>query len=163
MSVDIVDRIPLLLEFSEEQLETLRPIIEEVSYQEGEVIFHQGDHAKYLYFIVDGEVSIRFKPDDGPVIPVADIEGGDIFGWSSALGSQVYTSGAVCTKTGNFMRLEGERLKKICHDDPETGILILDQLAGVIAQRLRGTHQQVVELLHRGLQGESHQSQGEIQ
>lgn len=61
MSVDIVDRIPLLLEFSEEQLETLRPIIEEVSYQEGEVIFHQGDHAKYLYFIVDGEVSIHLN------------------------------------------------------------------------------------------------------
>lgn len=162
MSPDIINRIPLLLEFSAEQREALRLLIEETSCREGEVIFCQGDEAKYLYFIIDGEVSIRFKPDDGPVISVADIEKGDIFGWSSALGSQVYTSGAVCTKTGNLMRIEGESLKKLCHQDPKTGILILDQLAGVIAQRLRGTHQQVVELLHRGLRNGVHPSQGEV-
>jgi hypothetical protein len=47
--------------------------------------------------------------------------------------------------------MEGEELKNLCQEHPETGILILNRLASVIAQRLRGTHEQVVELLHRGL------------
>jgi hypothetical protein len=47
--------------------------------------------------------------------------------------------------------MEGEELKNLCQEHPETGILILNRLAGVIAQRLRSTHEKVVELLHQGL------------
>lgn len=158
MMNDIVERLPLLREFSEDQIEVLLPLIEETTYRKGEVIFKQGGQAKYLYFVLDGEVSIRFNPDDGSEITVADVREGDIFGWSAAMGSQMYTSGAICTESGHFFRVEGENLKTLCREYPETGILVLNQLAGVIAQRLRGTHQQVVELLHHGLNGHrSHQ------
>ena len=154
MTEDFVKRMPLLEGFAEDQIEILRPLVVEVAYQAGDVIFRQGDPAKYLYFVVDGEVSIRFNPEDGPVITVTNVKPGDIFGWSATMGSRAYTSGAVCTKPGEFFRLEGESLKNLCQEYPETGILILNQLASVIAQRLRGTHQKVVELLHQGLNHE---------
>ena len=162
MKTNIVERLPGLMDFTEEQVEVLRPFIEEAYYQKGQVIFNQGDVAHYLYFVVDGEVSILFNPEDGPVITVATVSKGDIFGWSSTLGSQHYTSGAVCSETGSFLRLEGDSLRGLCQENPETGILILNKLAGVIAQRLRGTHQQVVQMLQHGINhrhptGEEHE------
>ena len=154
MKQDLLDRFALIEGFSEDQIKIFGPLLEDVSYQSNEVIFQQGDQANYLYFVLEGKVSIQFNPEDGPVLCVAEVDEGDVFGWSSALGSACYTSSAVCLEGGIFIRMDGKELKKICQDHPETGILILNRLAGVIAQRLRGTHDQVVGLLHRGLNGD---------
>ena len=151
MDAALLDRFALIEGFSKEQVAILDPMIDDVRFDVDQVIFSQGDLADYLYFVIDGRVSIRFKPEDGPVLSVADVKQGEVFGWSSALGSKCYTSSAVCTEGGLFVRIPGEDLKKLCKDFPETGILILNRLAGVIAQRLRGTHEQVVALLHHGL------------
>jgi CRP/FNR family cyclic AMP-dependent transcriptional regulator len=151
MDAALLARFALLEGFSQDQVEILSPIMLDVQYQAHQTVFEQGARADYLYFVIDGRVSIRFKPEDGPVLAVADVREGGVFGWSSALGSTCYTSSAICTKDGLFVRIAGEDLKTLCQDYPNTGILILNRLAGVIAQRLRGTHDQVVELLHKGL------------
>ncbi len=151
MDMDQVGQFALLEGFSEEQMDLLRPLIENVRYETDQIIFKQGDKADYLFFVVDGKVSIQFDPEDGPVLTVSEVNQGGVFGWSSALGSASYTSAAVCTECGHFIRMDGEELKNLCQEHPETGILILNRLASVIAQRLRGTHEQVVALLHRGL------------
>lgn len=153
MDRDLLARFALIEDFSEEHVEVLKPIIEDVRFDIDQVIFYQGDPANYLYFVLDGKVSIRFKPEDGPELTVSDVDRGDVFGWSSALGSHMYTSSAICLESGLFIRVEGEDLKSLCQEHPETGILILNRLAGVIARRLRGTHEQVVALLNRGLNG----------
>ena len=36
-------------------------------------------------------------------------------------------------------------------DDPDTGVIILERLAEVIAQRLQKTHAYVVAMLHEGI------------
>jgi CRP/FNR family cyclic AMP-dependent transcriptional regulator len=151
MSKDLLEQFALIEGLTEDQINVLQPLIEDVNYQTDQVIFNQGDRANFLYFVLEGKVSIRFNPEDGPVLSVAEVDRGGVFGWSSALGSESYTSGAVCTEGGVFIRMEGDKLKNLCQEHPETGILILNRLAGVIAQRLRGTHEKVVELLHRGL------------
>jgi len=151
MNKELLDRFALIEGFTENQINLLSPLIDDVNYEADQVIFNQGDRADFLYFVLEGKVSIRFNPEDGPVLTVAQVEQGDVFGWSSAMGSDSYTSSAVCTECGVFVRIEGEELKTLCQEHPETGILILNRLAGVIAQRLRGTHEQVVGLLNRGL------------
>jgi CRP-like cAMP-binding protein len=151
MDAAIIERLAFLEGFSQDQVEYLSPIMDRVEYHSGQKIFSQGDRADYLYFIIEGRVSIQFKPEDGPVLTVANLEEGGIFGWSSALGSAFYTSSAIATENGLFVRLAGEDLKTLCQDQAETGILILNKLAAVIAQRLRSTHEQVVALLKKGL------------
>ena len=153
MDSEILARFALIEDFTQEQVEVLKSIIEDIKFDADQIIFNQGDRAEFLYFVLDGRVSIRFKPEDGPELKVSELDQGDVFGWSSALGSHAYTSSAICTESGLFIRLEGEELKNLCQEFPETGILILNRLAGVIAQRLRGTHEQVLALLHRGLNG----------
>lgn len=151
MNTELLNRFALIEGFTEDQINLLRPLIEDVIIATDQVIFDQGDRANFLYFVLEGKVSIRFNPEDGPVLSVAELDEGDVFGWSSALGSECYTSSAICTEGGIFIRMEGDELKNLCQEHPETGILILNRLAGVIAQRLRSTHEKVVELLHQGL------------
>ena len=115
------------------------------------VIFEQGDLAEFLYIVVNGEVIVSFKPDDGPAIIVARIQPGGVVGWSAALGSRMYTSGASCIGDTRLLRIRGSDLRKLCEQYPETGVILLDRLAAVIAQRLTSTHDQVLALLELGL------------
>jgi CRP-like cAMP-binding protein len=84
---------------------------------------------------------------------VARIQKGGVFGWSAAFGSETYTSGATCLVQSKLLKILGADLKKLRQNHPETGILVLERLAAVVAKRLRcsATHNQVVALLEHGL------------
>jgi CRP-like cAMP-binding protein len=148
--------VPFFKNLSKEDVELLSKKFSPVSFPADTVIFSQGDHAKHLYILLSGQVSIRFKPHDGEIIPVSDISPGDVFGWSAALGRDVYTSCAVTTSDSEALSIQGKDLRDLCKTHPETGVLILERLAAVIAERLKNTHQKVVELLWQGVN--SHQS-----
>ena len=135
------------------QLSSLAPLFKTCTCAEGDVIFSQGDIADFLYVVVEGCVGICFNPDDGEPIVVAQIESGDVFGWSAAFGSDHYTSGATCLEKTTLLYVRGDELKKFHEKHPKTGILVLDRLAKVVARRLERTHthDQVVAMLEHGL------------
>lgn len=137
--------------FSPLQQALLEPLFSVREDETGGLIFEQGDTADYLYILVEGEVQVRFKPDDGPAITVARIQPQGVVGWSAALGSPAYTSSAICTSRSRMLAISAEDLRWLCDEHPKTAALLLEQLADVIAQRLHGTHSQVVALLHQGL------------
>ena len=153
MLESIFSQIPIFAGLTPAQLEILEEIFElELCLDDG-FIFEQGDIAEYLYIVVEGEVIIYFKPDDGETITVAIIKHGGVFGWSSAFGSDTYTSGASCTANTNLLRVRGKDLKKLHIQHPKMGLLILERLAAVVAERMRNssTHTQVVALLEHAL------------
>jgi hypothetical protein len=50
-----------------------------------------------------------------------------------------------------MLRVRKNDLRQLCENYPETGGLFLDRLAAMIAERLRTTHPQLIELLEQGL------------
>jgi CRP-like cAMP-binding protein len=114
-------------------------------------IFGQGDAAHRLYILISGNVSIEYKPDDGEVLRVSEIEPKGVFGWSAALGRNSYTSSATTTEDSHVLSILGNDLRELCSSSPDIGVVILERLAGVIAERLESTHEQIVELLWKNI------------
>ncbi len=134
----------------ENMISQLSPFFEECALQKDHVIFKQGQPAVHFYILLEGEVEVDYKPYDGPLLSVARIEPGGVFGWSAAIGRDVYTSGAVALQDSVAFRLHSSSLLEICAQYPETGKIWLDRLASVIAVRLRSTHAHVLEILSQG-------------
>ena len=153
MLYQIFDQLAIFEGVTASQQALLRRYFFLCECSDGETIFEQGDPAEFLFVVVEGEVAIRFKPDDGPVLVVSRIKPGEVFGWSAAFGSGAYTSGAACTQPTVLMRVRGSDLKMLRENHPETGILILERLATSVAMRMEKTqdHSQVVALLEHGL------------
>lgn len=116
------------------------------------VIFGQGASALALYLLLDGEVEIRYKPDDGDSLMVTRVRPGGVFGWSAAIGRDCYTSSAVATTPIRAIRTDGRRLRALYTDHPETGEVIFDRLARAIAGRIHSTKESVYDLLVSGMQ-----------
>lgn len=131
------------------------PLFAPQNWVAGTVVFDQGDCAEYLYLVVSGELTIRYKPDDGPIMNLTRIQPGGIFGWSAAMGNPTYTSGAVCTLDSEVLRIRGADLRMLCGKHPELGKVILDRLSAIIAERQRGQQSRVNTMLTNGMRHQS--------
>lgn len=135
-----------------EQQDLLIPLIDLCRIPEETVIFRQGESARYLYILECGIVEILFKPFDGPEISVSRIFSGGVFGWSSTLGRDGYTSSAKTLMESEAYRFNGKELQQLCETYPETGVVILDRLALAIVERLECTHHEIMSILNQGME-----------
>jgi CRP/FNR family cyclic AMP-dependent transcriptional regulator len=134
-----------------DQVLELSPFMEEVHFEKDQVIFEQGQLAACLFILLEGKVIVRFKPYDGPPLMVTMIQPGGVFGWSAALGRKEYTSGAVAMECSTAYRLRSESLKQLYRNCPETGGVLLDRLAAGIAEPLKSSHSEVLQILVKGI------------
>jgi CRP/FNR family transcriptional regulator, cyclic AMP receptor protein len=132
-------------------IQLLAPYFAPQTWVAGTVIFEQDDYAEYLYLVVSGEVTIHFKPHDGPMMTVTRVQPGGIFGWSAAMNNPAYTSSAVCSLDSEILRIRGIDLRTLCEKHPELGRIILDRLAGVIAERKQSRQESVSSILASGM------------
>lgn len=134
------------------QMELIFPLLELCDYSRDTMVFEQGDAAHYLYIVLKGEVLVRYRAYDGPMITVARSGPGDIFGWSSVLGRPTYSSGAITLDDCIIIRINGKGMQRICETHPDTGVILLERLANVVADHLRNTHDQILSILTQGVE-----------
>lgn len=138
---------PFLRDLSTEEYALLSSLFEPFAVPARAVIVKQGETAAYLYLILRGKVSIRYKPYDGPRITLTHLGEGDVFGWSAVVGNDVYTSDAVSTTPLQAVRLRGGDLRQLCVDHPEAGCSILERLANSVSPRWVNARYQIRALL----------------
>jgi len=149
---EVISSLPMFRSgLQADEIELLAASFNEETAPAETVVFPQGARADKLYVVLSGRLAIRFKPYDGEVLTVAELEAGDVFGWSAALGRRTYTSSAVALDDSRMLSVRGQVLRRLCESHPKTGVVILERLAEVIAERLRSTHKHVVEMLREGM------------
>ena len=132
-------------------IQLLSPFFAPQTWVAGTVVFEQGDYADYLYLVVTGEMTIRYKPDDGPMMNITHVVPGGIFGWSAAIGNPTYTSGAVCALDTEVLRIRGVDLRMVFEKHSELGKVILERLTAIIAERQQGQQSRVNSMLANGM------------
>jgi CRP-like cAMP-binding protein len=143
---------PFLKDLTREQYDLLLPLFEPFTVQNGTVIFKQGDEAVHLYLILQGKVAILFKPYDGPKITLTHLHDGDIFGWSSLVGSETYTSDAQSATAVDMLRIRGADLRKLYFEHPSVCHSVLEKLAESVSPRWLDAKIQIQDMLQNKVQ-----------
>lgn len=148
-----LELLPLFSGVDAQHLALLRPLFERVSFRAGMFVVEQGDAAEYLYLIEHGLLEIVYKPYDGEPITITHVEVGGLFGWSAVVGSPNYTSSGIAVEDLDVIRVRGSDLRRLCAENPEAGMAILDRLAEVVSARWKDAHGQVRSMLKNGMKG----------
>jgi CRP-like cAMP-binding protein len=151
MNLEKYTHLAFFTGLSAAEIHLLAPFFAPQTWVAGTVVFEQGDYAEYLYLVVSGELTIRYKPDDGPIMNLTRIQPGGIFGWSAAMGNPTYTSGAVCALDSEVLRIRGADLRMLCEKSPELGKVILNRLSAIIAERQQSQQSRVNSMLANGM------------
>jgi CRP-like cAMP-binding protein len=108
------------------------------TYDEGTIIYSYKDPANYFYSLIDGTVQLTLGQEAQIVYTVNRI--GEIFGWSSMVGRESYTTIAKCVVPTKVNKISKQRLNQIFEKYPRDGMLFYKRLAGAVVQRLIDSH-----------------------
>jgi CRP/FNR family transcriptional regulator, cyclic AMP receptor protein len=131
--------LPIFKDLSAAQLDALNAIFEYRTYAPEEIVFEQEQFAHHLYFLLEGEVLINYKPYDGPPLTVARIAPGGVFGWSTALGRKSHTTAAQAAELCKVVRLSRGTMMGLSLRAPDVGEALLEKLAGAIVRQTINT------------------------
>ena len=113
------EHLPIFNGLSHIELDLLDSFMELQPFDSNQLIFEQGSKVTFIYILLNGEVTIHYKPYDGPTLIVANIQPGEVFGWSAIVGREEYTSKANAVLPSLTYRITAQNVKLICNQYPD--------------------------------------------
>jgi CRP/FNR family transcriptional regulator, cyclic AMP receptor protein len=122
----------------------------DVHYNEGDVLFRQGDDADSFYLIREGKVALQiFVPGRGS-LTVQTLEDGEILGYSWLIPPHYYRFDGRAVKATHAIVLDGTRLRAICEEDYELGYELVYRIASILGRSLDATRLRLLDVYGSG-------------
>jgi CRP-like cAMP-binding protein len=126
-----------------ERLRILSSVSEVCTYDEGEMIFAEGDTGDALYVVVSGRISIeREGKSSGSVVCLATLSSGQYFGEMSIFDEESRSASAVALEPTLLLRLRRAPLLALVHENPGLSL----ELIRVLSRRLREADRRLIEV-----------------
>jgi CRP-like cAMP-binding protein len=150
----LFDKVQVLQECTDQELQALHDTCQLVSVQEGDRIFEAGDAADFLYLVADGVVELRFTVKhylSTSEIAVDRIRKGQIVGWSALAESKAYSLAAVVVQGGELLRAPAADVRSLCADNHHFGYVLMKNISKTIAERFDLTQKMLFDVIQRQL------------
>lgn len=135
--------LPDLSPRSREKLLDLAAIL---TFNDGQTIFHEGDHALNLYIVKSGRVSIECHIPPRGTATIRTVGPGEWFSWSALIEPRIETASGKALDDCEIVAIRGGAVMDLCREDHEFGFQIYRTLAEVISQRLIETRLQMLDM-----------------
>lgn len=121
-----------------------------VRFNEGDLIFKEGEEADNFYLIRQGQVALElFVPGRGS-LTVQTVGEGEILGWSWLIPPYHWRFDARTMKPTLAIILDGRCLRAKCEEDHELGYELVKRIASILGQTLDATRFRLVDLYGLG-------------
>jgi len=128
----------------QDQLAKIAAISIEISMQNGQKLFAEGEEAKQLYILKKGAVELMTGAEHNLQLPISMLrDPGDIFGSHALIPPYQYSLSARCEETGTLLNIECSTLKKLMAADRDLECIIMRNLAQHFLERLTETRQEL--------------------
>lgn len=107
---------------------------DQMSCDDGQLLFRQGNATHHFFTLIQGELRLTIGVNEQHVYTVH--HAGDIFGWSSLVGGNIYSATAVCTKPCKILRFDRDKLLDLLGKHPESGFFFFKKLSEMLGRRL---------------------------
>lgn len=136
--LEIIQEAGLFQDVNEGVLAEIANEGEEVAFEEGAIIFEEGEFSQYIYELIEGSVDLIMLKKE--IVHLTVSQTGQIFGWSALVHPYTRTATAKCTAPARVIRLSSDSIERIIEKHPREGLTILRNLARIIAERLRDAY-----------------------
>ena len=116
----------------------------EQMFDEGDIIFHEGDKSDLLYLVQEGRVALYIRVPGRGNVTILSIEPGRLLGWSSLFPPHHKTAGARAMVSTRVIALNAPHLLQLCRRDPKLGYAVMQRVAEAITSRLVATRLQLL-------------------
>jgi len=143
--LQVLQKQPFVEVFRPEHTQQMAALARQVSFDPGQVIFHEGDTHSVFYLLSEGMVALELEMP-GNVLRVQTLYAGDEFDWSALLPHAGKHFQARALGPVTALAFEGDELLSAFKRDPEFGLAFMLRLMGVVSERLRATRVQLLDM-----------------
>lgn len=137
---------PFFHDLPEEDIRIIAGQANVVNFNEGDVLFKEGEDADKFYLIIKGKVALETYSAGRGVINIQTVEDGEMLGWSWLVAPHKYRFGAkVITKT-EMIVINGNQLRARCEKAPILGYEMMKRMVRAIAFRLEQTRLMLMDV-----------------
>jgi CRP-like cAMP-binding protein len=140
--VELIRRLPLFAKIDLPMLKLLCFSSERLTFNEGQVLFREGDSADAAYILIEGHVSIIRPTSSGPVV-VGTLGPSEIVGEIAIFSDVTRTATITATTRVDALRIAKEQMMSIVRANPDAALELIKQLA----LRLANTTARLTELM----------------
>jgi len=140
-----LDRVPLLRDFTADQIERLRGWLEPVAWPAGHVIFRRGDPGSSLYLVTKGCASVHLQHDDGD-IRLVTFAPGAVFGELAILDRGPRSATITVDEDLAGFGLSEASFAMLCQQQPDIAIKLLSALGRELSVRVRYANMTILQL-----------------
>ena len=134
-----IEGVPFFVGLSNEQVENLFAIGEQMHFDKDDVILKEGSHNSNLYIILKGAARIVLANDSEESMELIEVGEGEVLGEVSLLIDAPHAATVTALEPTDVIQIERKRLMKLTDDAPELAAKVWHQLAVSLGTRLRDT------------------------
>lgn len=134
---------------NEKQIQKVRSLGHVESYDNNAVICTEGEEARKLYLVEEGEVAVQSELGRGVHIPITVVSAGQAFGWSTLVPPYKLMATVTASSKTKILSIERESLLKLMKTDPILGSTLMQNITSTVASRLRNLELELVGLVQR--------------
>jgi CRP/FNR family cyclic AMP-dependent transcriptional regulator len=153
----LLEQIEIFSDLDKERLQRISAICTERLYEPGDIIFHENTRSAELFVILQGEVEIQVDPkmlgisedvSPGPTT-IATLRRDQSFGEIALVDEGFRSASARCAAPAGtrLLVIQRDDLIQLCEEDFEMGYLLMRNMAGDLAFKIRQTDLMVREQL----------------
>ena len=143
--IETLKSLELFSAFSEDTLVSFKPYVTVETYNEGDVIFKEGDEGTAMYIIEKGQVEIRKKDKT-----LSLFKDGSIFGEMALYENAARSADAVARSDLTLYLVNNRDLRKFIFEHPEPGVQFLYGSIREMSRRLRLTSEYLTTVYETG-------------
>lgn len=127
-------------------LSAIEDLAREDVFPPGAGIFAEGSTHADFHILLEGHVRLEMAAPGRGRISLLTLGPGDMLAWSAILSDGTMTTAAIALDTVRLVSLPGERLRRLCEEQPVLGYHLMKQLAAALSRRLLATRLQLMDL-----------------
>ena len=129
----VLNKVPLFSMLKTEDIHMISTIATEEAYEDGHVLFREGDVGDKLFIVVSGEVLI-LKNRNGEEKHLATLRENDFLGELALFDAETRTATARCRGPCMFLVIERNDMEQLAHEYPAIAFGFIK----VLINRMRG-------------------------
>jgi CRP-like cAMP-binding protein len=139
----LLEQVDIFDELNDDRLERISDICVEHRYEQGDLIFEENARSDGLYVILSGDIAIEVQSQNSggaAATTIARLRRGQSFGEVALVDEGVRSAAArATTPDTRLLLIRRVDLIEICREDFELGFILMRNLAGDLALKIRQT------------------------
>jgi CRP-like cAMP-binding protein/anti-anti-sigma regulatory factor len=140
-----LERLPLVSDFTVDQIARLRNWLEPAAWLAGQVVFRRGDPGSSLYLVTQGRASVHIRHDGGD-IRLVTFAPGAVFGELALLDRGPRSATITADEDLKAFGLSEASFAVLCQQQPDLAIKLLTALGRELSVRIRYANMTIQQL-----------------